>query len=175
MRSKDRTPHAGRAVRLELDPAAGVEAADRVHQAEQPGADEVVELMVGYLFLHPGAAEPPTSREVAFVRFLDLIASHPWGELPLFIDPEEETTAEIMQALEKKMDSPEAPSMCIWTPYDGDGDAFTQRGPSAVVLKRAQALAARAAVRLKTLLQGRDGMTGAGDVDGVRLGDETAW
>ena len=138
-------------------------------------ADEVVELMVGYLFLHPGAAEPPTSREVAFVRFLDLIASHPWGELPLFIDPEEESTAEIMQALEKKMDSPEAPSMCIWTPYDGDGDAFTQRCPSAVVLKRAQSLAARAAERLKTLLQGRDGMTAAGDVDGVHLGDETAW
>ena len=69
-------------------------------------ADEVVELMVGYLFLHPGAAEPPTSREVAFVRFLDLIASHPWGELPLFIDPEEESTAEIMQALEKRWTVP---------------------------------------------------------------------
>jgi len=25
--------------------------------------DEILELLVGYLFLHPGAAEPPTSRE----------------------------------------------------------------------------------------------------------------
>ena len=40
---------------------------------------EVIELLMAYLFLHPGAFEPPTSREVAFVRFLDAFASHPWN------------------------------------------------------------------------------------------------
>jgi hypothetical protein len=34
------------------------------HMLSSHVGDEVVELLVGYLFLHPGAAEPPTSREV---------------------------------------------------------------------------------------------------------------
>lgn len=135
--------------------------------------DEVVELLVGYLFLHPGAVEPPTSREVAFVRFLDLLASHPWGVLPLFVDPDDEVTMESMQELEKKMDLPEAASMCISTPYDPEGDTWTRGGPPVVVLKRAQALAARASDRLKALLQGSK--TSGGDVETATLGDESAW
>jgi U3 small nucleolar RNA-associated protein 22 len=148
------------------------------HMLSSHVGDEIIELLVGYLFLHPGAVEPPTSREVAFVRFLDLLASHPWGVLPLFVDPDDEVTMDGMQELEKKMDDPDAPSMCISTPYDADGDIWTRRGPPAVVLKRAQALAARAAERLKVLLQGRnrmDGKSSAGDVDGVKLGDASAW
>ena len=93
---------------------------------------EVIELLMAYLFLHPGAFEPPTSREVAFVRFLDLLASHPWNVLPLFVDPAVEEdgdariTADAMQELEKNMDEPDAPSMCIWTPYDSSGDVWTR-------------------------------------------------
>mmetsp|Transcript_27593 Transcript_27593/g.44198 ORF Transcript_27593/g.44198 Transcript_27593/m.44198 type:complete len:1100 (-) Transcript_27593:1628-4927(-) len=140
--------------------------------------EEIVELLMGHLFLHPGAVEPPTSREVAFVRFLDMLATHPWDALPLFVDPDDEVTLDSMQELEKKMDSPDAPSMCISTPYDSDGDTWTRRGPPAVVLKRAQALAARAAERLKALLQGRNWMDAkslGGIVDDVHLGDESAW
>ena len=138
-------------------------------------ADEIVELLVGYLFLHPGAVEPPTSREVAFVRFLDLLASHPWNVLPLFFDPDNEITMDGMQELEKKMDDPDTPAMCISTPYDSSGDIWTRRGPTAVVLKRAQALAARAAERLKVLLRGRNRTNGNSDVDDVQLGDSSAW
>lgn len=145
------------------------------HMLSSHVCDEIVELLVGYLFLHPGAVEPPMSREVAFVRFLDLLASHPWGVLPLFVDPDDEVTMDGMQELEKKMDDPDAPAMCISTPYDSEGDLWTRRGPPAVVLKRAQALAARAAERLKALLQGRDGMDGKFDVGGVKLGDVSAW
>eukprot|EP00227_Mantoniella_beaufortii_P013523 CAMPEP_0197574888 /NCGR_PEP_ID=MMETSP1326-20131121/474_1 /TAXON_ID=1155430 /ORGANISM="Genus nov. species nov., Strain RCC2288" /LENGTH=1092 /DNA_ID=CAMNT_0043137551 /DNA_START=191 /DNA_END=3466 /DNA_ORIENTATION=+ len=146
------------------------------HMLSSHMGDEVIELLVGYLFLHPGAAEPPTSREVAFFRFLDLLASHPWGVLPLFVDPEDEVTLESMHELEKKMDDPDAPAMCISTPYDSSGDLWTRRGPFAVVLKRAQALASRAAERLKVLLQGCNRMASAKpDIDGVKLGDESAW
>ena len=142
---------------------------------------EVIELLMAYLFLHPGAFEPPTSREVAFVRFLDLLASHPWNVLLLFVDPaveedgDEGITADAMQELEKKMDEPDAPSMCVWTPYDSSGDVWTQVGPGAVVLKRAQVLASRGAERLKAILQGRNGMDASNaknDVNAVRLGDD---
>lgn len=145
---------------------------------------EVIELLMAYLFLHPGAFEPPTSREVAFVRFLDLLASHPWNVLPLFVDPaveedgDEGITADAMQELEKKMDEPDAPSMCVWTPYDSSGDVWTQVGPGAVVLKRAQVLASRGAERLKAILQGRNGMDASNaknDAHAVRLGDDAAW
>lgn len=137
--------------------------------------DDVVELLVGYLFLHPGSALPPTSREVAFLRFLDLLACHPWNVLPLFVDPEEEVTSEIMQTLEKKMDDPHSPAMCIWTPYDGDGDVWTHNRPVAVVLKRAQALALRASERLKALLQGSTGGSQVEAFSGALLGDNSAW
>ena len=71
---------------------------------------EVIELLMAYLFLHPGAFEPPTSREVAFVRFLDLLASHPWNVLPLFVDPavEEDGDARITRTRCKS-------SRKIWT------------------------------------------------------------
>ena len=137
---------------------------------------EIIELLVGYLFLHPGAVEPPHSREVAFVRFLDLIASHPWNVLPLFLDPDDEVTLEAMQGLERKMDSPESPTMCIPTPYDSDGDIWTRHGPAAVVLKRAQLLASRASIRLRSLLQGRNStIYKSQDEDITELGDSSAW
>ena len=145
---------------------------------------EVIELLMAYLFLHPGAFEPPTSREVAFVRFLDLLASHPWNVLPLFVDPAVEEdgdariTADAMQELEKNMDEPDAPSMCIWTPYDSSGDVWTRIGPGAVVLKRAQVLASRGAERLKAILQGRIGVDvsdAKNDARAVQLGDDAAW
>ncbi|ACO64866.1 predicted protein, partial [Micromonas commoda] len=140
--------------------------------------DEVVELIMGYLFLHPGAVDPPGSREVAFIRFLDLLASHPWNVLPLFVDPEDEFTLADMQNLEKKMDSSDASSMCIATPYDTEGDLWTQRGPPGVVLKRAQALASRAAERLKVLLQGKNRMghnLSGSFMNNLLLGDASAW
>ena len=145
---------------------------------------ETIELLMAHLFLHPGAFEPPTSREVAFVRFLDLLASHPWNVLPLFVDPaveedgDEGITGDEMQEVEKKMDDPDAPSMCIWTPYDSAGDVWTQRGPGAVVLKRTQVLASRGAERLKAILQGRNGMDASAtknDANAIRLGDDAAW
>ena len=140
--------------------------------------DEVVELIMGYLFLHPGAVDPPSSREVAFVRFLDLLASHPWNVLPLFVDPDDEFTLADMQNLEKRMDSAGASSLCIATPYDTEGDLWTQRGPPGVVLKRAQALASRAAERLKVLLQGKNRMgqeISGSSMDDLLLGDASAW
>jgi U3 small nucleolar RNA-associated protein 22 len=83
-----------------------------------------------------------------------------------------------MQEVEKKMDDPDAPSMCIWTPYDSAGDVWTQRGPGAVVLKRTQVLASRGAERLKAILQGRNGMDASAtknDANAIRLGDDAAW
>ena len=52
---------------------------------------------------------------------------------------------------------------------------WTRRGPPAVVLKRAQVLAARAAERLKTLLQGRSRLDATKSGGDTQLGDESAW
>ena len=48
--------------------------------------DEIVELLVAKLFCHPGGLSPPNSRECAFVRFLELISSHPFSVLPIVLD-----------------------------------------------------------------------------------------
>ena len=50
--------------------------------------DEIIELMVAKVFCHPGGLSPPNSREVAFARFLELLCTHPFGILPLVLDPE---------------------------------------------------------------------------------------
>jgi len=51
-------------------------------------ADEIIELLVAKVFCHPGGLSPPNSREVAFARFLELLCTHPFGILPLVLDPE---------------------------------------------------------------------------------------
>lgn len=49
---------------------------------------EVVELMVAAVFAHPAAALPaPGSRMTGFLRFLHLLARHPWASAPLVVDP----------------------------------------------------------------------------------------
>lgn len=49
---------------------------------------EVVELMVASVFAHPAAALPaPGSRMTGFLRFLHLLAQHPWATAPLVVDP----------------------------------------------------------------------------------------
>lgn len=50
--------------------------------------DEIIELLVAKVFCHPGGLSPPNSREVAFARFLELLCTHPFGILPLVLDPE---------------------------------------------------------------------------------------
>ena len=50
--------------------------------------DEIIELLVAKVFCHPGGLSPPNSREVAFARFLELLCTHPFGILPVVLDPE---------------------------------------------------------------------------------------
>jgi len=48
--------------------------------------DEAVELLVAALFTSPGLPAP-ASRTSGLLRFLQLLAEHPWRVQPLIVDP----------------------------------------------------------------------------------------
>lgn len=49
---------------------------------------EAVELLVAAAFSSPGVAPPPGSRLAGLLRFLQLLARHPWEQRALVIDPD---------------------------------------------------------------------------------------
>lgn len=48
--------------------------------------DEAIELLVAYIFLHPGAYRVPVAAHIGFLRFLQLLATFDWIDEPLTID-----------------------------------------------------------------------------------------
>ncbi|XP_061875058.1 nucleolar protein 6 isoform X3 [Colius striatus] len=49
-------------------------------------SEECVDLLVAFLFLHPAPFTPPSSPQVGFLRFLDLLATFDWKNNPLIIN-----------------------------------------------------------------------------------------
>lgn len=114
-------------------------------------SDEAIEALVALLFVNPGAALPPMSREVAFLRFLNLFASHIWFD-PVVLDPEGIVSDAEIESIDRTAKT--APAMCIVTPHDRSGSRLTQSGPGAVVLKRLVSIAARAQSEMQAVLEG---------------------
>ena len=117
-------------------------------------SDEMIEAISALLFINPGASLPPMSREVAFLRFLNLIASHMWFD-PLILDPEGVVTSAEIESVDRTMK--DAPAMCIVTPHDKSGSELAKSGPGAVVLKRLTSIAARATSEMQAVLEGVSG------------------
>lgn len=113
--------------------------------------DEAIEALVATLFISPGSALPPMSREVAFARFLSLIASHLWYE-PVILDPEDVVSEADVDRIDRS--AKDAPAMCIVTSHDKSGIQLTSNGPNAVVLKRLVAIASRTTSEIESLLDG---------------------
>lgn len=114
-------------------------------------SDEAIEALVALLFINPGALSPPMSREVAFIRFLNLISSHMWYD-PVVLDPESVLSIAEVEGIDRQ--AKDAPAMCIVTPHDKSGSRLTMNKPSAVVLKRLESIAARATSEMQAVLEG---------------------
>lgn len=104
------------------------------------------------------AAQPPASRLSGFLRFLHLLAGHPWRVQPLLVDPSGELSAAQRDAITRQHARARAqgtaPALCLATPKDPGGGAWTSSRPSALVLPRIAVLAQRSAAALEALLLG---------------------
>ncbi|XP_062369968.1 nucleolar protein 6 [Cinclus cinclus] len=49
-------------------------------------SEECVDLLVAFLFLHPAPFTPPSSPQVGFLRFLNLLATFDWKNNPLIVN-----------------------------------------------------------------------------------------
>lgn len=102
------------------------------------------------------AAAAPASRLSGFLRFLRLLADHPWRVQPLLVDPQAELSQAQRDALVRAhaaaREAGAAPAMALCTPSDASGGAWTQGRPAAQLLHRLAVLAARSAARLERLL-----------------------
>jgi U3 small nucleolar RNA-associated protein 22 len=104
-------------------------------------------------------AAAPASRLSGLLRFLQLLAEHPWRVQPLIVDPNSELSAAQRDAIVRQhsaaREAGAAPSLCIATPRDPSGSAWTSAArPSSQVLHRIAVLAQRSAAALEALLLG---------------------
>ncbi|KAG0572004.1 hypothetical protein KC19_VG060900 [Ceratodon purpureus] len=132
--------------------------------------DEVIELLVAYVFVHPYPHLPPTSRVTGFLRFLRLLINHEWALEPLVVDVNGDLTPNDYIKIMAKFDAarhgpqivgagPEdirGPSMYISTSYDFGCKTWTHESPSQQVLKRLIAYAKSSANLLSELVKGND-------------------
>lgn len=59
------------------------------HMLSNHFVPEAVELLVAYVFTHKSAVgNVPASRVTGLLRFLTLLARHPWAQRPLVLDPD---------------------------------------------------------------------------------------
>ncbi|KAI8473415.1 MAG: Nrap protein [Monoraphidium minutum] len=121
---------------------------------------EAVELIVGAAFCGPAAAPPPASRIAGLLRFLSLLATHPWGRAPLLVDPLREVGPDARRALVREYEARRAaggaPAMFIASPRDMHTSRWTMERPSAGVLQHLVAAAAAAAEQLAALQERAD-------------------
>lgn len=121
--------------------------------------DEAVELLVASLFTSPGLPAP-ASRLSGLLRFLQLLAEHPWRVQPLIVDPSRQVGDGERQVILRqhavRRQQGGVPPLCIITPRDPGGAAWTADQPSSQMLHRIVVLAQRSAAALEALLLGRD-------------------
>uniref|UniRef100_A0A672TEN5 Nucleolar protein 6 n=1 Tax=Strigops habroptila TaxID=2489341 RepID=A0A672TEN5_STRHB len=109
-------------------------------------SEECVDLLVAFLFLHPAPFTPPSSPQVGFLRFLDLLATFDWKNNPLIVNLNAGLTGEEVEiSLEIKnkfvASRSRLPVMFIATPKDQWSSMWTQEQPSAQILQRLIVLA----------------------------------
>eukprot|EP00276_Gloeochaete_wittrockiana_P016216 CAMPEP_0184344424 /NCGR_PEP_ID=MMETSP1089-20130417/12936_1 /TAXON_ID=38269 ORGANISM="Gloeochaete wittrockiana, Strain SAG46.84" /NCGR_SAMPLE_ID=MMETSP1089 /ASSEMBLY_ACC=CAM_ASM_000445 /LENGTH=1007 /DNA_ID=CAMNT_0026674261 /DNA_START=18 /DNA_END=3041 /DNA_ORIENTATION=- len=110
-------------------------------------SDEVVELLVAHVFLHPATHNVPASEVSGFLGFLRLLSTYRWDQTPLVLHidgsaPPSDGSAPKAFAGQKKR-GPGRPSMILITSMDPTGELWTSQGPSLPVLKRITTFAER--------------------------------
>ncbi|XP_036891791.1 nucleolar protein 6 [Sturnira hondurensis] len=125
--------------------------------------DESLDLVAAALFLHPEPFTPPSSPQVAFLRFLFLVSTFDWKNNPLIVNLNNELTVEEQVEIRSGFLAArtQLPVMVIVTPQDRKSSIWTQDGPSPQILQQLVVLAAKALPVLeKQLLDPR----GPGDI-----------
>ncbi|KAJ1692881.1 hypothetical protein LUZ63_009579 [Rhynchospora breviuscula] len=125
-------------------------------------AEEVVELVVAYLFLRSSPFHVPCSRITGFLRFLRLLANYDWAYYPLVVDINNDFTPEDEKEIYesflscRKMEGGNQGAMdvamYIATSYDKSSQAWTKFSPSKLVLKRIASYARSSADLLTGLI-----------------------
>uniref|UniRef100_A0A672TEP1 Nucleolar protein 6 n=1 Tax=Strigops habroptila TaxID=2489341 RepID=A0A672TEP1_STRHB len=106
-------------------------------------SEECVDLLVAFLFLHPAPFTPPSSPQVGFLRFLDLLATFDWKNNPLIVNLNAGLTDADCTEIKNKFVASRSrlPVMFIATPKDQWSSMWTQEQPSAQILQRLIVLA----------------------------------
>ncbi|XP_065520202.1 nucleolar protein 6 isoform X2 [Lathamus discolor] len=106
-------------------------------------SEECVDLLVAFLFLHPAPFTPPSSPQVGFLRFLDLLATFDWKNNPLIVNLNAGLTDADCTEIKSKFAAARShlPAMFIATPKDQWSSMWTQERPSAQILQRLTVLA----------------------------------
>uniref|UniRef100_A0A8C3CG05 Nucleolar protein 6 n=1 Tax=Cairina moschata TaxID=8855 RepID=A0A8C3CG05_CAIMO len=113
-------------------------------------SEECVDLLVASLFLHPAPFTPPSSPQVGFLRFLNLLVTFDWNNNPLIVNLNAGLTDADCTEIRNKFMAARSrlPVMFIATPKDQWSSVWTQEQPSAQILQRLLVLAAES---LRTL------------------------
>uniref|UniRef100_A0A8D2MV52 Nucleolar protein 6 n=1 Tax=Zonotrichia albicollis TaxID=44394 RepID=A0A8D2MV52_ZONAL len=98
-------------------------------------SEECVDLLVAFLFLHPAPFTPPSSPQVGFLRFLNLLATFDWKNNPLIVNLNTGLTGEQAVGRRNKFVASRSrlPVMFLATPKDQWSSMWTQERPSAQV------------------------------------------
>ncbi|KAM6227048.1 LOW QUALITY PROTEIN: nucleolar protein 6 [Spheniscus humboldti] len=106
-------------------------------------SEECVDLLVAFLFLHPAPFTPPSSPQVGFLRFLDLLATFDWKSNPLIVNLNAGLTDANCTEIKNKFVAARSrlPVMFIATSKDRWSSMWTQERPSAQILQHLLVLA----------------------------------
>ncbi|OXB79791.1 UNVERIFIED_CONTAM: hypothetical protein H355_012851 [Colinus virginianus] len=117
-------------------------------------SEECVDLLVASLFLHPAPFTPPSSPQVGFLRFLNLLATFDWRNSPLIINLNAGLTDADCTEIKNKFVAARSrlPVMFIATPKDKWNSVWTQERPSVQILQRLLVLASESVRALEEQL-----------------------
>ncbi|KAM0032496.1 putative Nrap protein domain 1 [Helianthus debilis subsp. tardiflorus] len=127
--------------------------------------EEVIELVVAYIFQKALPFSAPCSRISGFLRFLRLLSEHDWMFTPMIVDINEDMTPDDEKEINDKFSLSRKAyeegtgsiisAMYVATAYDKGSEAWTSSSPSITELKRLAAYAKSSSNLLtKLIMQG---------------------
>ncbi|KAL0117298.1 hypothetical protein PUN28_010271 [Cardiocondyla obscurior] len=116
-------------------------AAQLLDDTHIPGV--VIELLMASLYLVPEPYKPTQTPQVAFIRFLEVLARAHWNTDPVIVNFNSEMTYEEITAVETLFNTARnsLPPLFISTPYDQQKSLLTRKAPSQLILNRINILA----------------------------------
>merc|ERR1719239_653369 len=99
--------------------------------------DQVIELILAYIFISPHPFSPPASPATGLLRFLHLLSTFNWKADPLMVNLNKEFSDEDLTSIPKEMTKHRAtlPAMCVATPQDKTGTRWTKTMPTPPILQ----------------------------------------